>query len=300
MRLSQSIVAIVGSGLMGGSLGQALVRAEACKEVRMLVRRSEAQKEAVALKAAHTAGMDPETVLDEAELAVLATPVRTIETQVRELSRFMKGDSVMTDMGSVKRGIVTAMENLPSGIHAIGGHPMCGKEISGLQAADPDLFQSKVWVLTPLQSGSDRALEMVLELVRVVGSRPVVMAAQAHDEVTACISHLCYLLASTLVSVAEQTSRKLPDVWMLASSGFRDTSRVAGSDLTMMMDILSANRDNVRHMLENAGDRIQTLMRLIEDGDEENLRRELSEARNRRMSMFRDTAQATTQRGVDD
>ncbi len=287
MRLIESTVTIVGVGLMGGSLGKALIEERACKEVRAVVRRGEAAEEAMASNAAHVADTDPERLVKDADVVILATPVRTIEKQVIALGRFMKTGAVMTDMGSVKRGIVRAMEELPGNLSAIGGHPMCGKETSGLSSADPKLFRGKTWVLTPLERSENHAARLVSDLATAVGAQVVIMDAEDHDMIAACISHLCYLLASTLVGVAEDTSGDLPDVWTLASSGFRDTSRVAAGDLTMMMDIIASNRDNVCTMLSRARDRIDKLSKLIENGDEEILREELSKIRERRSAMFR-------------
>ncbi len=287
MHLIESTVTIVGAGLMGGSLGKALVKARACKEVRLAVRRPEAAQKAVAVNAAHVADSDPERLVRDSDLVVLATPVRTIEKQVADLGRCMKSGAVLTDMGSVKRGIVRAMEELPGHVSAIGGHPMCGKETSGLDAADPDLFRGKTWVLTPTTRPAAHATKLASDLATTVGARVVTMDADDHDMIAACISHLCYLLASTLVGVAEDTAGNLPDVWTLASSGFRDTSRVAAGDLTMMMDIIAANRDNVCTMLSRARNRIDDLMKLIEHGDEQTLREGLSRVRERRSAMFR-------------
>jgi len=271
---------------MGGSLGKALIEARACKEVRAVVRRREAALEAVAAHAAQVADSDPERLVRDSDLVVLATPVRTIEKQVAHLGRFMKTGAVMTDMGSVKRGIVRVMEELPSHVSAIGGHPMCGKETPGLSAADANLFRGKTWVLTPLKSPADHATKLTSELATAVGARVIMMDAGDHDMIAACISHLCFLLASTLVGVAEDTSRNLPDVWTLASSGFRDTSRVAAGDLTMMMDIIASNRDNVCTMLSRARNRIDELINLIESGDEQRLQAELSRVQQRRSAMF--------------
>jgi prephenate dehydrogenase len=276
---------------MGGSLGKALIEARACKEVRAVVRRPEAALEAVAAHAAHIADSDPEKLVADSDLVVLATPVRTIEKQVARLGRFMKTGAVMTDLGSVKRGVVRVMEELPGHVSAIGGHPMCGKEKPGLSAADADLFRGKTWVLTPVERPESHAMKLASELATAVGARVVVMDAGDHDMIAACISHLCYLLASTLVGVAEDTSRSLPDVWTLASSGFRDTSRVAAGDLTMMMDIIASNRDNVCTMLSKARDRIDELMKLIETGDEQKLREDLSKVRKRRSAMFQNDGQ---------
>ncbi|MDQ7784451.1 MAG: prephenate dehydrogenase [Desulfomonilaceae bacterium] len=296
MRLQESTVAIVGAGLMGGSLGKALIKAQACKEVRAVVRRKESARETLDLHAAHVADSDAEKLLRDADLVVLATPVRTIERQVMDLGGFMKPGAVMTDMGSVKRGIVTAMEDLPLHVSAIGGHPMCGKETSGLSAADADLFLGKTWVLTPTARSGNHATELARDLATAVGARVVIMDAEEHDTIAACISHLCYLLASTLVAVAEDTAEDLPDVWTLAAGGFRDTSRVAAGDLTMMMDIIASNRDNVYAMLSRARDRIDRLMNLIESGDEQVLRTELSRVRERRSAMFRNNGRARSTR----
>jgi prephenate dehydrogenase len=271
---------------MGGSLGMALAKTGACKEVRALVRREEAAREAMALGAANVAGKHPAEMLKGANLVVVGTPVRTIERQISQLAEFMDMGATITDMGSVKSTIVEAMKKLPNSVHAIGGHPMCGKEISGIQAADECLFENKVWVITPPPGSDPMAVELVIEMVHAVGARPVVMSAEEHDVITACISHLPYLLASTLVGVAEETSEEEVAVWELASSGFRDTSRVAAGDLTMMMDILCANRENVLLMLDRAGRKLNEFKDLLLRRDEEELKRELARVRARRAAMF--------------
>jgi prephenate dehydrogenase len=284
--LRESVVTIVGVGLMGGSLGMALAKTGACKEVRALVRREEAAREAVTLRAAHVASKDPAEMLQGANLVVVGTPVRTIERQISQLGEFMDVGATITDMGSVKSTIVEAMKKLPNSVQAIGGHPMCGKEISGIHAADECLFENKVWVVTPPPKSDPMAVELVIEMVQAVGARPVVMSAEEHDVITACISHLPYLLASTLVGVAEETSEEEDAVWELASSGFRDTSRVAAGDLTMMMDILCANRENVLLMLDRACRKLNGFKDLLLRRDEEELKRELSRVRARRAAMF--------------
>lgn len=286
MRLSDATITIVGLGLMGGSLGKALVNGGACRQVRGLVRRQAAAQLAVAAGAVHLAGTDPQRLLGEADLVVFATPVRTIEQQITTLHPFMKTGAIITDMGSVKRNIMQAMEQLPPHIGAVGGHPMCGKETPGLQASDPDLFRGKAWVLIRPNQTHPEALELIEEMVTVVGAQPLLMSADDHDLIAACVSHLPYLLAATLVAVAEETALEKPDVWNLASSGFRDTSRVAGGDLTMMMDILAANRDSVIQMLEIAQRIIEALTRSMVDNDEAGLREALSHVHDRRASMF--------------
>lgn len=291
MLLSEAVVAIVGLGLMGGSLGKALVRTGAARQVRALGRRADISRHAKAYGAAHLAGTDPEAILGDADLVVFATPVRTIEQQIRELNPFLKDGAVVTDMGSVKGPIVEAMEQLPSRINAVGGHPMCGKEVSGLEVSDGGLFEGKTWVVVPIRNTNSKAMTLATQLVRAAGARMVLMSPDDHDESVASASHLPYLLASTLVSVAEVMGRNQPGVWELASSGFRDTSRVAGGDLTMILDILSSNRANIVRALGRAQQHMAELEELIANQDEEGLRRVLSLARERRIGMFTDQGQ---------
>ncbi len=286
MTLSDLTITIVGLGLMGGSLGKALVRGEVCREVRGLVRRQAIAEEAVALGAAHIAGVDPQQLLDGAEVVVFATPVCTIEQQILPLHSFMKAGAIVTDMGSVKRNILKVMDQLPPHIRAVAGHPMCGKETPGLYTSDADLFLGKTWVLIRTERTDPEAFSLIEQMVKLVGARPMPMNADDHDLVAACVSHLPYLLASTLVAVAEVTASEEPDVWNLASSGFRDTSRVAGADLTMMTDILAVNRDNVLQMLELAQRMMKRFASAIKDEDNGALRKILSQIRERRTAMF--------------
>jgi prephenate dehydrogenase len=284
--LSDSVVAIVGMGLMGGSLGMALCRSNACKEVRALVRGQETAEASMSLNAAHVAGQDPATILSGADLVVFATPVRSIERQISQFSDYFDPGTVVTDMGSVKRGISRIMRSLPQHVYAVGGHPMCGKETSGIQAADPDLFLNKVWVLTPVNDNDTRALSAISNLIEASGAKKVVMSPDDHDAVVAAISHLPYLMASTLVAVAEKSAHSQPAVWDLASSGFRDTSRVASGDLNMIMDILCSNKDNIIPVLETARNHMKKIIELLSSGQEDSLREVLSEVRQRRRNMF--------------
>jgi prephenate dehydrogenase len=285
--LASSIVTIVGMGLMGGSLGMALVKNNACKEVRALVRRNDAIENILARDAAHIAGTDEQQLLENTDLLVLATPVLTIEAQVSELHRFLKTGAIITDMGSVKKGIVEAMDDLPPYLNAVGGHPMCGKETSGITSADPMLFRERVWVLTPSRRTDPKALSLVEAMIELTGARRMIMDAESHDAAVSCISHLPYILAMTLMEVAENAAVDRPEIWELAASGFRDTSRLAGSDLTMMIDILASNRTNVVRMMNLASTRLNKMIELISDGKDEPLLDVLSKIRDRRMGMFR-------------
>jgi prephenate dehydrogenase len=199
------------------------------------------------------------------------------------------------DLGSTKARIVEAMEALRPHLQAVGGHPMCGKEVSGIEAAEADLYEGAAFVLTPLRQGSGQALPqtssdavaLAQELVEAVGARPLLMTAERHDRLAAAVSHLPYLLSVGLVAATEELATEDELVWELAASGLRDTSRLAVSDVTMMLDILLTNRQAVREMLSRLAHQLSAIAHLLEANDEEELRSLMEQVRRRREGMFR-------------
>jgi prephenate dehydrogenase len=164
------------------------------------------------------------------------------------------------------------MKALPPYLQAIGGHPMCGKEASGIEAAEADLYEEATFVLTPLRRTSPEALALAQELIEAVGARLLLMDAERHDRLVAAVSHLPYLLSVGLVAAAEEVAAEDELVWELAVSGFRDTSRLAASDVTMMLDILLTNRQAVGETLSRFVRQLDAIAHLLEANDEERLR----------------------------
>ncbi len=287
MDLPFRTVAIVGMGLMGGSLGLAL--RERCPDVRVVgvARRAVVAEQAVQVGAAHTATTSLAEGVAEADLVVLATPVRTLLAQIPEVAERMRSGAVLTDMGSTKAAIMRAMAEVPWHVQPVGGHPMCGKEVAGLDAAEAGLYVGATWPITPLARTDPAATAGVRRMVEIVGARPVMLEPDRHDRLVAAISHLPYLLAVALVGVADEVADEDDLVWALAASGFRDTSRLAASDLAMMMDILATNRRYVAAMAARFHRRLGQLVTLLEAGDEAEaaeLRPRLEEARQTRLA----------------
>jgi prephenate dehydrogenase len=288
-RLQDCRVAIVGVGLMGGSLGLDL--RGRCVE-RVGVARSPAT---LALAQARgmidrSAGFD--AAVENCDLIILATPPRTILTQLRALCALAQrpaagGTKVILDLGSTKTDIVAAMQALPAHFDPMGGHPMCGKEVSGVAAAEAGLFQGQTFILTPLARTTMAAMCLTHELATTVGAKPMVLTPAHQDALVAQISHLPYVAAVALVRAAQAAGDG--QVWEVAASGFRDTSRLAASDLTMMLDILLTNRAAVLAALAGYRAELETLTRLIEQGDAEALRAALGPARARRAELFQRT-----------
>ncbi len=283
--LARCRVAIVGLGLMGGSLALAL-RGRCAERVGV-------SRNPLALALALDQGMvertaDFEAALHSCDLVVLATPPRVILAQLKALAGGVGrplARTVILDLGSTKTEIVAAMQALPPQFDPIGGHPMCGKEVSGIGAADVRLYQGQTFILTPLARTSPAALALAQELAAAVGARPRLLSAEHQDALVAQISHLPYLAAVALVRAAEAAGDE--QVWAVAASGFRDTSRLAASDLTMMVDILLTNHAAVREALAGYRAELEALTRLVETGDEATLRAALAPTQARRAAMFR-------------
>lgn len=283
MRLSETTVAVVGLGLMGGSLAMAL-RGQCARLVGV------ARSEATARAALKAGVLDAVCGLEEAapvaDIVVLATPVRHIIATIPGAAALMRPGSVLMDLGSTKVRVVEAMNSIPqeSGVAAIGGHPMCGKEVGGLESADATLFMGATFVLTPTLRTTQEALALAREMVAAVGARAVVLEAEQHDRAVAVISHLPYLLASALVQTEAQASERDPMTGTLASSGFRDTSRLAASQTEMMLDILLTNRPGVEEALDLFEEQLGKARALLADPD--GLKKWMETARTRRREMF--------------
>lgn len=160
---------------------------------------------------------------------------------------------------------------------------MCGKETAGITAADPALYQGRTFALTPLPRTPEEALALGRALVEAAGAHPLVLEAGRHDRLAATISHLPYLLSCALVGTTEHVATEDPTVWKLAASGYHDTTRLAASDVTMMLDVLLTNREAVIQALDTCEFQLHHLKRLVEAGDEEGLLTALSAIHDRRI-----------------
>jgi prephenate dehydrogenase len=246
-QLAEGRVAVVGLGLMGGSLAGAL--RGRCRTVVGVARRTETIEAALARGLVDQGTIDLASGVRQADVVVLATPVRVILRLLDEIGPLLPDGCLLMDLGSTKAQIVARMAALPAHVQPLGGHPMCGREVSRIAAADPTLYRDHTFVLAPLLRTSQEALALGRALVEAAGARPLILDPDRHDRLVAVASHLPYLLACALVGAAETTASTDPMVWDVAASGFRDTSRLAASDVTMMLDILLTNRGAVLEAL---------------------------------------------------
>jgi prephenate dehydrogenase len=291
LSLRNARVAIVGLGLMGGSLAMALMERSVCQQIIGVARRADTVREVLARGIAHRVTTDLAEGVADADVIVLATPVRTILRQLGQLAAVPLNPCLLLDLGSTKVEIVAAMEALPPQVQPIGAHPMCGKETAGLAVAEPTLYAGAPWALVPLPRTSPHALALARELAVAVGARPLVVDASRHDRLVAVISHLPYSLAVALMLAAAETGTQDGLVWELAASGFRDTSRLAASDVTMMLDILLTNRAAVADALRQASAYMNHLADSLAAGDEQAVQAMLVAAHAQRTPMFQPAQQ---------
>ncbi len=268
---------------MGGSLALALRAAEEGLGLLRIVgvgRNPATLDAARAAGAIHAGTTDLAEGVASADVIVLATPARTILRQIPEVGRHARPGALVLDLGSTKGAICAALAGLPAGLQPVGGHPMCGKEVGGFAAAEAGLFRAKPFVLCPLPRTSEAALAQARALVDAVGARAVVLDPATHDRAVAAISHLPYAAAVALVNAAAAADDPL--VWQLAASGFRDTTRLAASDVDMMLDILLTNRPAVLDWLGELQGQLADLKLALMAGDEAALRHQLAAAQARR------------------
>lgn len=274
MKLKETRIAIIGLGLMGASLAQALRGQSAA--LFGLDSDPETAQRAADLGLVDEASDKLDEILPRADLIILATPVRATLGLLSRLSGISNTAAVVLDLCSTKTDILAAMETLPVNFDPVGGHPMCGKETSGLENADPAIYREAPFAIVPLARSSPAALALAGELVQAIGARPLLLDAATHDAWTAATSHFPYLLAAALVLATP------PDAAPLVGSGFRSTTRVAGSSVPMMMDILTTNRINVLAAIQRLRESLDGLEAgLRESESEQELAEALSKARER-------------------
>ena len=231
-------VAIVGLGLMGGSLAMALKRA---RPDWILVGSDgpDVLEEARKRSVVDETEADAEKAVRDAELVVLAAPVSTIVEQIGKLAPVFRPGSLVTDLGSTKRNIMEAAESLPAEVNFVGGHPMAGKATSGLEAAEPDLFRGAPWALVPRAPGETSGLSELEDIVRAVGGAPITVDAATHDRAVAVVSQLPQIFALVLCEQAGSVEQGIE----LGGPVFRSLSRLAESSAATWNDIFSSNTD---------------------------------------------------------
>lgn len=265
---------LIGVGLIGGSFARAVRAAEKFDRIVGFDNDFEALRRAVELGVIDQAATSAAQAVDDATLVMIATPVGSMREILREIALRLPSAAIVTDVGSTKAGVIeAAREELGAAFtRFVPGHPIAGREHSGVEHADLSLFRDKVFIATPVAQTETDALDRVETLWRDVGCRIERMTPEEHDSVFAAVSHLPHLLAFALVAhIAAQSDAERK--FALAGAGFRDFTRIAASNAVMWSDICVANRGAIGDELRTHRERLGELQRAIDEGDGETLRR---------------------------
>lgn len=263
-------VAIIGLGLLGGSWGLALKKAGFTGRIVGYARRAETCAQALSDGAVDEGFTDVTEAVHEADLVILATPVAVIFDHLARLRSHLSPRALITDVGSTKRRICErAAELYARQPLFLGGHPMAGKERSGLGNADAQLFENARYVLTPVKAEhlDDGRVQAFRALVAAIGARPLISDPAAHDLAVAYLSHLPQLLSSGLASLMEEKYTTEGVSLELAASGFRDVTRLADSPYSVWRDICLTNSENLQMALDALIQKLESIK--IHLGDRE-------------------------------
>jgi prephenate dehydrogenase len=277
-KLSEANVAIIGLGLMGGSMALALQGH--CRQLNGLDIDADTLSLAERMKLVQTASSDPQIVLKDADLVILACPVPAILTWLERLPAYIQQPCVVLDLGSSKRAILTGMQELPLNFDPIGAHPICGKETLSLRSAESSLYNDELFVLTPLQRSSLNAKQAAKQLVEVLEARMVMEEGDRHDAALAATSHLPYLISSALALATP------PETGRFVGPGFRSTARLAGTPASMMLGVLETNRDQVLERLKDFQAALGQLEQALERDDMPALQNLLDSAQSRYQTLL--------------
>jgi prephenate dehydrogenase len=276
-------IAIVGVGLLGGSLGLAIRRRGLARRVAGFVRRPATVAECRRLGAVDEPTLNLAEAVADAELIVLCTPLAQMRPLTERMLSHLKRGAIVTDVGSVKASVVRELESLVAraGGCFVGSHPLAGAEKAGVAWARPDLFEGAVCVVTPTRRTNAEALRRVKLLWRALGARVLSLSPQQHDALLARSSHLPHLLAAALATLVLDQRRPQTQS-LVCANGFRDTTRIASGSPEMWRDIALANRTHLRRALREFIGQLQRVQALLEKGDADALERWFATAKARR------------------
>ncbi len=263
---------VIGLGLIGGSIALAL------RSQRWHVSGDDADRataeQALAGGVVDSLGLDP-----AAEITFVAVPVLVAADQVKRALAETAG--AVTDVGSVKSAICAAAADS----RFVGGHPMAGSELDGLEGAQADLFDGAVWVLTPTADSDDAVFATVASVVAQLGAEVVALSPERHDQLVAVVSHVPHLAAATLMALASERAEEHAALLRLAAGGFRDMTRVASGRPGIWLDICAENRPAIVEVLDRLIDGLADMRDIIGRDDREQLHARLTAARQARVNL---------------
>lgn len=279
-------VAIIGVGLIGGSIAMVLRAKGLCGHITGIGRSMENLGTAKKLGIIDSFTREIEDGVKDADLVIVAVPVLKTPEVIKQAVPFLKPGAIVTDVGSVKAAIVEAVDAmLPEGIYFVGAHPIAGGEKSGCEAANVELFHGHKCVLTPSQDTNKAALGAVKKIWQEAGAQVVTMEAEIHDWILASTSHLPHIIIYNLVNSVGDNANRRADLMTYSAGGFKDSTRIASSSPDMWSEICGMNKANIIDAIEGFQKRLENIKKCIQSGDLTSLAREFNKAKGFRDSL---------------
>ncbi|WP_323021000.1 prephenate/arogenate dehydrogenase family protein [Pararhodobacter sp.] len=266
-------VALIGLGLIAGSMAHAMKRRGLAGHIAGFARTEETRKAAAEIGFVDSVHESAAEAVKGADLVVLAVPVGAMGKVAEEIAPHLAPGATVTDVGSVKQAVIDAVgPHIPAGVHFIPSHPLAGTEHSGPYSGFATLFENRWWLLTPPEGSDPEAVARLRALYEGVGANVDTMEPAHHDLVLAVVSHTPHLIAYTMVGVADHLRRvSQSEVIKYSASGFRDFTRIAASDPTMWRDVFLTNKEATLDILGRFTEELFVLQRAIRMGDGDHL-----------------------------
>lgn len=273
MSVMYNRVALIGLGLIAGSMSLAIRRGKLAGEIVGFAKSAETRAVAQEINLVDRVVASAAEAVQDADLIVLAVPVGAMGSVMAEIAPHLKPGAVVTDVGSVKRSVFDAViPHIPAGVHFIGTHPMAGTEHSGPRSGFATLFDNRWCLIVPPEGVDQSELDRLCAFWRGIGSNIEIMEPDHHDLVCAVVSHTPHLIAYTMVGVADDLRRVTDqEVIKFSAAGFRDFTRIAASDPTMWRDVFLTNKDATLEILGRFTEELFALQRAIRQGDGQQL-----------------------------
>ncbi len=283
--VSQWRLLIVGLGQIGGSIGLDLVERKLVAEVIGYDLDNATRKLAVERRAVHRTVEDPVEAAADADLIILAVPIRKTIDVLMMLVRSLNNNNCVVDVAGIRTGILQAVESLVEPINYIGVHPMAGSEGIGLEAAITGLFEGASFAITPSSKLGEGWLESISELVIGLGGNPLMLAPDKHDRLVGMASHLPHILGVALMNLALKYQAEDDRSFKTIGGSFMSATRVTASSVELMLDMFLTNSEHDKELIDELIAELESLKQLIDEGDETTLKDYLNRAQKARRQL---------------
>ncbi len=279
-------IAIIGVGLIGGSLGLAIKALSNPPRIIGVSRREQTVAKALEVGAIDQGLTSIPDAVKDADLVFVATPLNAIVDTIKKIVPLLKPGVIITDVGSTKSNIIESVEQfLPDNLCFIGGHPMAGSEQQGVSFASPILFKNSFYILTPTKYTNTSDFRSLHSLLTSIGAQVLAVDPEKHDKIVSTLSHLPHIISAALVNLASKQTKESKNLLLIAAGGFRDMTRIAASNPDMWRDICMENSEAIMGSLEEFTKSLDVFKKDIQNSNDKELWEKFKEAQSIRKDL---------------